>query len=295
MRFSLLILLALVSFAVGGNLAPMSFKDISLMLRGGYPSVAVEREVAARHFIGTLDAAAEKNLVQAGASPALIIGLKLGTFAVPASELAAVQTELAAKAQRHAAELEESRKLNTLYQARLAQTKNAAPPNGATPASNIASLVKGGLVISRNGVLRPYLDGEFEKKKLIALYHSAYWCAPCRKFTPQLVAFYNKVAAAHPEFEIVFVSNDKSASAMENYMRGDQMPWPAVSFDKISGNAGLMKYFGESIPCLVVVDENGKVVFDTYAGYKYRGPEDVLNYLDQLYAGKGPSQIAQAR
>ena len=295
MRFSLLILLALVSFVVAGNPPPMSFKDISLMLRSGYSSDAVARELAARHFIGTLDAAGEKNLVQAGASPALISGLKSGTFAVPASEVAAVQAELTAKTQRRAAELEESRKLNTLYQARLAQTKNAAPPNGATPASNIASLVKGGLVISRNGVLRPYLDGEFEKKKLIALYHSAHWCAPCRKFTPQLVAFYNKVAAAHPEFEIVFVSDDKSASAMEGYMRDDQMPWPAVSFDKVPGNAALMKYFGESIPCLVVVDENGKVVFDTYAGKNYRGPEAVLNDLDQLFADKGPTQIAQTR
>ena len=103
MRFSLLILLALVSFAVAGNPPPMSFKDISLMLRSGYSSDAVGRELAARHFIGTLDAAGEKNLVQAGASPALISGLKSGTFAIPASEVAAVQAELAAKTQRRAA------------------------------------------------------------------------------------------------------------------------------------------------------------------------------------------------
>lgn len=295
MRFSLLVLLALVSFGLAGNLPPLSLKDVSLMLRSGYSSEVVEREVAARHFIGTLDAAGEKNLVQSGASATLINGLKTGAFAVPASEMAAVQAELAAKKQRHAAELEESRKLDTLYQARLAQTKKAPAPNAANPASSIASLVKGELVTSRNGVLRPYLDGEFEKKKLIALYHSAHWCAPCRKFTPQLLAFYNKVAAAHPEFEIVFISNDKSASEMEGYMRDQQMPWPAVSYDKAPGNASLMKYFGESIPCLVVVDETGKVIFDTYAGKNYRGPEAVLNDLEQLFAGNGPTQIAQRR
>src|SRR5256885_1284091 len=161
MRLSLLVLFALVSLALAGNLSPLSVKEVSLMLRSGYSSDAVARELTARHFIGTLDAAGEKNLVQAGASPALISGLKSGTFAVPASEVAAVQAELAAKTQRRAAELEESRKLDTLYQARLAQTKNAPAPNGAAPASNIASLVKGGLVTSRNGVLRPYLDGEF--------------------------------------------------------------------------------------------------------------------------------------
>ena len=100
---------------------------------------------------------------------------------------------------------------------------------------------------------------------------------------------------AHPEFEIVFVSNDKSAGAMENYMRDDQMPWPALSFDKVSGNVALNKYAGSGIPCLVVVDENGKVVFDTYAGKNYRGPEAVLTDLDQLFAGKTGGQVAQVR
>lgn len=275
-------------------MAPLSVKDLSLMLRSGYSSEAVEREVAARHFVGTLDATAEKNLVQAGASPALISGLKSGAFAVPAADAAAVKAETAARERRRAAALEESRKLDTLYQARLAQTRNAPPPNAAVQAVSIASLVKGALVTSRNGILRPYLDGEFEKKKLIALYLSAQWCAPCRQFTPKLVAFYNRTAAAHPEFEVLFVSNDKTAGAMQNYMRDDQMAWPALSYDKIAGSETLRKYFGASIPCLVVVDENGKVISDTYAGSNYRGPEAVLNDLDQFFAGKTPAQLAQA-
>ena len=286
--------LAVIGFAAG-NLPPLSLKEVSLMLRSGYSSAAVEQELATRHFIGTLDANSEKNLAQAGASPTLITGLKTGVFAVPASEAAAVQAELSAKEQRRAAQLEESRKLNTLYQARLAQTHNSAPPNAATPGNSIASLVKGELVSSRNGVLHPYLDAEFEKKKLIGLFMSAHWCPPCRQFTPKLVAYYNKIVATHPEFEILFVSNDKSAGAMEGYMRDDQMPWPALSYDKIPGNAALNKYFGSSIPCLVVVDENGKVIFDTYAGKNYRGPEAVLNDLDQFFAGKTPSQLAQVR
>jgi len=293
--FAATLFFALAALGFAGNLPPMTVRDISLMLRSGYSSEAVEREVTARHFIGTLDAAAEKNLAQAGASPALVNGLKSGAFAIPASELGAVQADLAAKAQSRARQIEESRKLNTLYQARLAQARNAPPAEAATKATAIASVVKGNLMTSRNGVLRPYLDAEFEKKKLIGLYFSAHWCGPCRKFTPNLVAYYNKNAAAHPEFEIVFVSFDKSAAAMEGYMRELQMPWPAVGFDKISGNEALKKYAGASIPCLVVVDENGKVVFDTYAGKNYRGPEAVLGDLDHLFAGKGPSQVAQVR
>jgi nucleoredoxin len=107
------------------------------------------------------------------------------------------------------------------------------------------------------------------------------------------VSYYNRVAAAHPEFEILFVSDDKDAAAMENYMRDDQMPWPALSFDKIAGNAALRKYAGSGIPCLVVVDDSGKVVFDSYSAGNYRGPEAVLADLDQLFAGKTSTQIAQ--
>ncbi len=287
--------LGLASFAFAGKLPPLTWKDVSLMLRSGYSSDAVEREVATRHFMGPLDADGEKNLVQAGASPALISGLKSDAFALPAGEVLAAQAELAAKEQRKAAQLEESRKRNTLYQAQLAQKRNGPPAATAPQSGNIASLVKGELVSSRNGVLRPYLDAEFEKKKLIGLYLSAQWCAPCRQFTPKLVAYYNAVAAAHPEFEIVFVSKDKSASVMERYMRDDQMPWPALSFDKVAGNEALRKYFGDSIPCLVIVDENGKVISDTYAGKNYRGPEAVLADLDQVFAGKSPAQVAQAR
>jgi len=289
------LLIALAALGLAGNLPPMTVKDISLMLRSGYSSEAVECEVAARHFAGTLDATAEKNLAEAGASPALVNALKSGVFAIPAEQEAAVQADLAAKAQGRARQVEESRKLDTLYQARLAQTRNAAPADAATKTTAIASLVKGDLINSRNGLLRPYLDSEFEKKKLIGLYFSAHWCAPCRKFTPNLAAYYNKNAAAHPEFEILLVSFDKSAAAMEGSMRDLQMPWPALGFDKASGNEALKKYAGASIPCLVVVDENGKVVFDTYAGKNYRGPEAVLADLDQFFAGKSPSQVAQVR
>jgi nucleoredoxin len=288
------IVFALVALGIAGNPPPMTVKDVSLMLRSGYSTDAVEREVAARHFLGILDANGEKNLVQAGASPALLNGLKSGAFAVPASELVAVQTEFVAKQQRRAREQEESRKLDTLYQARLAQTRDA-PPDTAAKVSTIASLVKGDLTTSRNGMLHPYLDADFEKKKLIALYFSAHWYAPCRKFTPNLVAYYNKNAAAHPEFEVLFISNDKSAAAMEGYMRDQQMPWPALNFDKIAGNEALKKYAGSGIPCLVVVDENGKVIFDTYSGKNYRGPEAVLGDLDQLFAAKTPGPVAQVR
>lgn len=284
---------ASISFA--GNLAPLTVKNISLMLRSGYSTDAVQREVVNRHFMGPLDAAGERALTSAGASADLIAALKSGTSSVPAAEVAAVQADLAAKAQCRAAQAEESRKLDTLYQAQLAQARAAAPPAGAATANSIAPLVEGDLVFSKNGVLGSYLDETFEKKKLIGLYFSAHWCPPCRKFTPELVTFYNKNIAAHPEFEILFVSADKSAAAMEGYMRDMQMPWPAVSFERLAGKEALKKYAGDGIPCLVVLDASGKVISDTYAGKSHRGPAIVLTELDQLFATRSPGQVALQR
>jgi nucleoredoxin len=263
------------------------------MLRSGYSAAAVEKELAERHFLGPLDANGEKNLILAGASPDLINRLKSGAFAVPAADVEAAKADLAEKEKRRAAAKAESRELDTLYQAQLAQERKIAARTSAGQSGAIASLVKGMLVDSRNGILRAHLDADLEKRKLIGLYFSARWCAECRKFTPRLVAYYNKVAAAHPEFEILFISNDKSAPAMEAYMADEQMPWPALSYDKVAGNQGVLKYAGAGIPCLVIVDDTGKVIFDSFAGKNYRGPDAVLADLDQLFAGNnGGAQLA---
>jgi nucleoredoxin len=110
-----------------------------------------------------------------------------------------------------------------------------------------------------------------------------------------LVEYYNRVVAAHPEFEIVFISSDRSAPAMEEYMRDTQMPWPAVKFEKLAEKEALRRYAGDGIPCLVIVDEQGRVVSDSYNGKTYRGPDKVLADLDQLFAGGAAAAVAQNR
>ena len=51
--------------------------------------------------------------------------------------------------------------------------------------------------------------------KHVAYYFSAHWCPPCRKFTPELVKTYNAMVTAGTQFEIVFVSADRSDEAFE--------------------------------------------------------------------------------
>ena len=273
---------------------PLTIKEISLMLRSGYSSNAIMQELAIRYFAEKLDVEKEKTLLQAGASAELITALKSGKYSLSSEQMTIAQQQIADQTKRRAAEAARSRQFDSLYQNQMARERAAARPQ-APNANALRELVKGDLVSLRNGALGHFDDEELEKKKLIALYFSAHWCAPCRKFTPELVDYYNRVATQHPEFEIVFVSFDKSQFAMETYMREANMPWPAIDFQKLKGKDAIRKYAGDGIPCLVLVDATGKVISSTYAGAHYLGPAKVLGDLDAIFAGRVLDNVAQNR
>ena len=141
-------------------------------------------------------------------------------------------------------------------------------------------------------MLSAYYDEELNRKKIYGLYFSAHWCPPCRKFTPKLVEYYNKIAREHPEFEIVFLSADKTPEAMAAYIRETGMPWPAVEYSKLPNMAELNKYAGSGIPDLVIVDGSGKVLADSFVKGNYVGPAQVLNELDAFFAGGSRETLA---
>lgn len=51
--------------------------------------------------------------------------------------------------------------------------------------------------------------------KHVAFYFSAHWCGPCKLFTPQLVSIYNKLNGTKSEFEVIYVSLDRSRDEFE--------------------------------------------------------------------------------
>ena len=279
--------------ALGAQL-PLTAKDIGLMLRMGYSNSSIEQELSARHFADTLDANKEMQLLKAGAQPELLNALKSGAYLVSSDEVARAAEQMEVQAKLRALEAEQSRKFNTLYQDKLAKERAAAQMQSAR-ATAVYDFIKGDLVRPKNGALVHADDEAFASKRLIAFYFSAHWCAPCRKFTPQLVEYYNRVAPQHPEFEIVLFSFDKSAAAMEAYMRETNMPWPAIDYDKLPQKEMLKKNAGEGIPSLVLVDGSGKVLSTTYAGSAYLGPEKVLADLDCIFAGIAPAKVAQSQ
>ena len=159
----------------------------------------------------------------------------------------------------------------------VASERPAAVAAPYAPANAIERSLAGKLVRLEGGALRPFDGARLAGVKFYALYYSASWCAPCREFTPGLVDAYEKIRALYPEFEVVLVNEDRSQGDMLGYMHDDKMTWPAVRWDAISRARDITRYCGDGIPCLVLIDENGKVLSDTNRWGRYVGPNTVLD------------------
>lgn len=101
--------------------------------------------------------------------------------------------------------------------------------------------------------------------KFVGIYHSANWCGYCHKFTPQLIKFYKK---NKKDFEVVFVSGDKTEKQMQKYAKSAKMPWLAAPFEKENGAPKARGY-----PCLHVLTPDGKA-FTTISGANTKEKED---------------------
>lgn len=110
---------------------------------------------------------------------------------------------------------------------------------------------------------------ELTKKKYFGLYFSAKWCGPCRKFTPKLIEFYDKVE----NFEVIFISLDSDETEFNDYF--SKMPWKSLPFDNEKSEK-LSEFFNvQGIPSLVLVDYDGNLLTS-------KGKELIQNNSDML-------------
>ncbi|XP_019153361.1 PREDICTED: probable nucleoredoxin 2 [Ipomoea nil] len=103
------------------------------------------------------------------------------------------------------------------------------------------------------------------RTKVIGIYFSANWYAPCKKFTEVLVSVYKQFSYYNSGFEIVFVSSDEDSEAFAAYRAS--MPWLAIPFSDLETKKSLNQRFNvEGIPCLVVLQPNNNkddaIVYD---------------------------------
>jgi len=100
-----------------------------------------------------------------------------------------------------------------------------------------------------------------DRSKWTLMYFSAHWCPPCRRFTPQLIKWYNdRKASGNDDVEIIFMSSDRDQMSFNEYY--GTMPWATVPFSDINSVVNPMKKALDikGIPSLVLFDQEGKVV-----------------------------------
>lgn len=161
-----------------------------------------------------------------------------------------------------------------------AKEQAAAPAAPAETPSIFKELLEGKLVSVEGKRVSKYEMAQ--EPQYYAFYFSASWCGPCRAFTPKLISFYKANPEAKKTFEVIFMSRDSSDGAMEEYMKGDGMPWPAVRYRDADRIDEITKYLGRGIPCLVLVDREGQIVADSYVNGEYRGPTGVMKKMGEL-------------
>jgi thiol-disulfide isomerase/thioredoxin len=127
------------------------------------------------------------------------------------------------------------------------------PPSAVT--SLLPSAVFKGKLLGKTGPL----DSTSLEGKVVCLYFSASWCAPCRQFTPLLSKKYTELKDAGEAIEIVYVPADRSeAEAMEYYKK---MPWTMLKFDeRVLADHLNSVYKVMGIPTLVILNEKGEVI-----------------------------------
>ena len=154
--------------------------------------------------------------------------------------------------------------------------KTQSASNSATGTDNQATL-KGGLadllpenLLNSHGkeVSRNELAG-----KTVGFYFSAHWCPPCRTFTPSLVKFRDD---NKDDFEIVFVSSDKSPQAQMGYMEETNMKWLTLPHRGKAANSLAGKYGVRGIPALIIVSPNGEIITKNGRGDVSGNPKGAL-------------------
>lgn len=139
------------------------------------------------------------------------------------------------------------------------------------------------LRVLRDGKLAEFDPGDRPEPEFYLVYFGAYWCGPCRRFSPLLVRTYQAMKATAPErFEVIFVSDDRDTSGQLAYALEVQMPFPMVRLN--ASVPEFDRWRGRGIPCLVVLSRHGDLLFHSYSGEEYLGAQDPLEKFSGLHA-----------
>lgn len=96
--------------------------------------------------------------------------------------------------------------------------------------------------------------------KYYVFYYTASWCGPCHRYTPTLVALYNKINPDDSKFELVLITNDRDEQAMTGYAVEANMPWSQLKLSAVRDFGSKFDHGVTGIPSVVVCDLEGNIV-----------------------------------
>ncbi len=277
------LLLLLAGAITPAGATPVTLKELDLMVRMGVSEKEIIESLESRHLMAPIDAATEKSLTANGAKPALLSKIKAGKYVISAED--------AAKSEREAAEQ------------RLLIAKQSVPDKPQPPPAPVAEDLSdklrrtfdGKLVHVAFGQTMAYSIDELKNVRYYVIYE-ANGAPPCHSFTQKLVDYYNKTKPDHPEFEIIYVSIDRSPEAMEKTLVTEKMPWPAVRFDAL---ASMHLVAAKAIPWMAIFNSDGAALFPMNPKDKSKlqlevDPGESLVVLDAIIHGRPPPGSAPA-
>lgn len=157
-------------------------------------------------------------------------------------------------------------KLNTSFTVRPQQTdlivharRLLADPQGAP--GRIVEELQGKLLDPATG--KPAALATNAALRYVVFYRGAGWCPPCRQFSPTLLKTYQELKPKHPDFELIFLSDDKSVPDLQKYVKEEGFPWLTVTQARLKELLIVAPALGRSIPQLLVMDRHGKVLIDS--------------------------------
>jgi nucleoredoxin len=115
--------------------------------------------------------------------------------------------------------------------------------------------------------------------KYFAFYRGAGWCGPCRQFSPSLVKFYKETKPKNANFEVYFISGDKTPAEMKGYAKEAGFSWASVPQARQPQMQIVNRLFTNLIPQFVVTDRAGTVLIDSA---KTGGPAVALRQFEAL-------------
>ncbi|XP_053987533.1 nucleoredoxin-like isoform X1 [Hylaeus volcanicus] len=123
------------------------------------------------------------------------------------------------------------------------------------------------------------------------VYFSAHWCPPCKAFTPQLVDTYQRIRERGHDFEVIFVSSDRSEESYNVYI--ESMPWLRIPFSQEERRRKLARALDvQAIPTLVILDPRDNIItldgraelIEDPEGLNFPWTSCLVNILTEKYA-----------